>query len=652
MLINCANTNYDKYLTPPSNLKENKEVESGYYEIEPKEALKWSFNESLDNLGALIGKDNLAQILNGKEVKSPAYSKKDSSWLKQSNIIGINPRALGSYFDIVKYAMTFPEDAIHLLPLFEQGCTASLYAPVNFKLSEEFLDKDLARLGFKTPESQLKLTVNLLHALGKNVGFDFLQHTDRFSQEVFVNPDNFIWAKLDDNSEYELNYPKVHPDNIGEEVKKAVVEFLRQNGDSNNEEISEIILNNFYSYPPNKRMLLLFGKNDEKQGSKRRVALMNFVRDKHLETKPLSIDDPRTRIVFKEMMSNENASWAVFTDNRNDKIFGNLTAYKLYHLDKDGNPDISRPNKSAWDFILNQTSDFQKEYGFDFLRADMGYLSFDDDNLDIHAKLKETIQKNSKHFATFGECFAGFSDENPRAIQRKNYDAVLGNLQYKNVYDYDFLNTVKAYNFNPDYKVAVTSITTDSDQECYNEHYDDFQNKIRCFFGLFLNQPSYMGMGLETRETGTKDEAKLTKNFINDWGNEKYIWGENREFFDVLSGLRRVYSSIKDTIRKQAHYWLWTTDNKVASWFYHDNNKPSFVFVSNTDTFSKRETEIQNPLDTGVLDEKTDKVALKQIYSTERNKLEGVIISKGKKFKVTNLAPGESRIYKVVKKED
>lgn len=635
-------------------------VDSSYYQVEPKEALEWSFDESIEKLSQLIGKKNLIQILNGKKVNSPAFKTQNSNWMNEAKIVGVNPRAIGTYFNIVKYAMTFPEDSIHLLPLFEQGCQGSLYAPVNFKLTDEFMDENLTRLGFDTPEKQLKLTINLLHALNKNVGMDFLQHSDRFSEEVFLNPDNFIWAKIDKSQNKEFEYPQIHPDKLGSEVEKLVVDFLQSNGDSKGQKVNPMILENFYNLPEEKRRQLLFGTRDtglsEQQRTQRRIELMDYIRNCGFETKPISLDDPRRKIVFKEMMSNENASWATFTDNQEDRLFGNLTSYKLYHLDENGEVDINRPNYKARDFLVDKTVQFQHEFGFDFLRADMGYLSFKDNKFDIHAALKDCIGKSEKHFSTFGECFAGFGDNQTSVddIRRKKYDAVLGDLHYQNVYKPDFSDIVKAYNFSPDFKISLTSITADSDQARYNEHYDNFQDKIRAFLGLFLNQPSYMGMGLETRDVNPVDGKNLTKDFINDWGIKKYEWGSNREFFDTLSGMRNLYSKIKDSIKKQAHYWLWTQDKNVLSWFYYNdkNNKPSYLFALNSSPDYKEETEIENIFDTNIKEGLKDKngLALREVYSSDNNVIDSVVI-KGKKFKLRNLAPGECRVYKVLNPE-
>ncbi len=627
-----------------------------YFEVTPESALNWDFNTSLKALQTLIGKNEVQNIFQGKSIQAPHQNDRNSEWLKQSKVVGINPRAIGSYFDIVKYAMTFPEDSLHLLPLFEQGCQGSLYAPVNFKLSEEFMDKDLTKLGFDTPEKQLKLTMNLLHALNKNVGMDFLQHTDRFSEEVFINPDNFIWAKVDESKQRELQYPEVHPDKIGEDVKNAVVDFLKENGDTKGQPVKEIYLQNFYNLSEDRRREILFGSDNSEQKTTRRVALMNHVRNANLETKPISLDDPRRKIVFKEMQGNNGVTWANFTDNMGDRMFGNLTGYKLYHLDENGQVDISKPNKSAWDFVCKQNAKFQQDYNFDFLRADMGYLTFDDEKRDIHSKVKEYIQnQGAHHFASLGECFCGFGDnQNTEAIKRKNYDSVLGNLHYENVYDYNFNDIVKAYNFAPDYKVSLTSITADSDQARYNQHYDNFQNKIRTFFGLFLNQPSYMGMGLETREDNPTEGKNLTKDFINDWGIPKYEWGQNKSFFKTISGMRNVFAKIKDDIQKQLHYWLWTSDKKVASWFYYtkDALNPSYLFVANTDTNQKDEVEVQNLFDTNVSDninKNRDTLALKEIYSSEKTEASDIdIMVKRKSHKIRNLKAGECRVYKII----
>lgn len=510
-----------------------------YYKISPQTALNRNFDTTYRALENIIGKKLVYEIFNGKEIKGPHAGEANSEWFGQSKIIGINPRAIGSYFDIVKYAMTFPEDSIHIMPLFEQGYQSSLYAPINFQLSEEFMDEKLKKLGFDTPEKQLKLTVNLLHALNKNVGMDFLEHTDRFSEEVFINPDFFSWAKIAPIKERELIYPEINPDKIGDFIKEAVIEFLRINGDDKGEKIPEIILKNLYSFKEDKIREIIFSNGNLKTRTKRRVALMEHIRSLGYETRPISHYSLKKKVDFKKMMQANGKTWAIFSDNGGgtdeDCQFGNLAGFKLYHLDKNANPDITRPNIEAWEYICKQYANFQSEYGFDFLRADMGYLHYGDSLRDIHSLIKEYIKQNgTKHFATMGECFSLLGYGEDEAIRRKNYDSVLGNLHYENVYNPQFCSIIRAYNFNPNYKVCLTSITADSDQTKYNENYDNFQNTIRLFLGLFSNQPSYMGMGLETRDTNPTEGKNLTKDFINNWGVKNYEWGKICNFLPLF----------------------------------------------------------------------------------------------------------------------
>lgn len=632
---------------------------SSYYEIKPQTALDWDFDTAYKALENLIGKRQTQEIFNGKQIASPHSKELNSEWLKQSKIIGINPRAIGTYFDIVKYAMTFPEDSIHLLPLFESGCLNSLYAPLNFKLSKEFMDDDLSKIGFNTPEKQLKLVINILHALNKSVGMDFLQHTDRFSQEVFINPNNFIWTKIDLEKGEEQEYPDVEPDRIGEDVKDKVIEFLRNNGNAKGEKIPEATLQKLYSLKEDKIRELLFGNSSTEEQERRRVELMNYIRSFGFETKPISIDDPQRKIVFKNINIDKYTTWAGFTDNLDNRIFGSLTGYKLYHLDENGYVDTSRPNYSAWEFICRKNLEFQSEYNFDFLRADMGYLHYSNDKKnDIHSCVKHYIQQHgAPYFASLGESFSGYSDIKNEALRRKSYDAILGNLHYEEVYNPNYNFIVKRYNFAPDYKICVTSLTADADQAKYNNYFDDFQNKIRVFYGLFLNQPSYMGMGLETRDANPTESAKLTKDFINNWGNKFYEWGQNDHFFNIISGMRYAFAKISDKLKSQLHFWLNTGDKKVASWLYYDKKSsiPSFIFVANADTNNKDEVEVQNPFDTPMAEEfgrEKNSLAVKKVYSSKDcNCEEGQIIIKGKKYKIRNLAAGECRIYKVINPE-
>ena len=92
-----------------------------YIEIKPDEILKTSFDDALSLLKSLIGETKFQQALNF-EIKSPLVNQKSSDWLKSAKIVGINPRITKTYFGIIKYAMTFPEDAVHIMQIGRASC--------------------------------------------------------------------------------------------------------------------------------------------------------------------------------------------------------------------------------------------------------------------------------------------------------------------------------------------------------------------------------------------------------------------------------------------------------------------------------------------------------------------------------------------------
>ena len=188
----------------------------------PDECLKLSFRHSLELIKDLIGNEQL-EAAKKFQIPSPFQNEKNTDWAQTVKIIGINPRITKTYWGIVKYAMTFPENGIHLMPLFETG-DGSLYVQNSWELNDEFLDKDLADYGFKSSKEQLKFVVNILHALGKAVGFDALPHVDNFSEIVILNPSCFEWIKLTpDKKSQDFT---AETENLGKEIETLLINKL------------------------------------------------------------------------------------------------------------------------------------------------------------------------------------------------------------------------------------------------------------------------------------------------------------------------------------------------------------------------------------------------------------------------------------------
>ena len=121
-----------------------------FYQLKPKDCLDLSFEQSFVMLKKLLEPNVLDKAFDiTKPYPSPIEDKKDTRWCKTAKIIGINPRLTKTFWGIVKYAMTFPETCIHIMPLWTTGDRGSLYVQTSWHLNNEFIDADLYNKGFE-----------------------------------------------------------------------------------------------------------------------------------------------------------------------------------------------------------------------------------------------------------------------------------------------------------------------------------------------------------------------------------------------------------------------------------------------------------------------------------------------------------------------
>ena len=166
----------------------------------PEQALELSAQDTLEILRLRLG-EGLAMALEHADpgtvlspapaaIRSPVFGLPDGTWLQQTNLVGINVRTVGTFWNVIKYALTLPkvQDSIHLLPIWEPGVVGSLYGISSWQINAEFFSPELASAcpDLDSVERQLKAIINLLHAMGKTVGMDVIPHTDRFSEIVLA----------------------------------------------------------------------------------------------------------------------------------------------------------------------------------------------------------------------------------------------------------------------------------------------------------------------------------------------------------------------------------------------------------------------------------------------------------------------------------
>lgn len=639
-----------------------------FIKTDPEKVLNISFHETVKMLSCLMSKEDLKKAFDiNIFYPSPVKDFKNGNWIKKNKIIGINPRIARTYFGIIKYAMTFPEESIHIMPLWEPGCDGSIYSRINWKLSEKWLDPELSDKGFDSPEKQLKLVINLLHALGKTVGFDAVPHTDKYAEEVFISPEFFEWVKLNPQRTKQLSLSKIEYNNLYEEVKTIIRGFLENNGDSNNIKIDETLLNDFYSdtIDLNLRSKLLFGLNPD-TALKRRLELINLIRGNCFETIPVFEHSPCRPILFDKIVSNKGLEWAEFKVKDKPEgsvVFNSVTPYKWYEIDDQGYINIEKPNLNVWQYFIDEITNFQSEYNFDFLRADMAHvqISHSHSNKEKHLhydnelwkKVKENVQRKVPYFATFAESFLNeYYIDAVQDMKNKAFDIILGMSNYTFLNN-DYIDCIKRYrkiatesNVSP----CISMITGDSDKPAGTDFWKSPNAiELRYFTMLFLDLPGYSAMGIEKRELIPKSDEEFSGLFTLD-KPFKYKWGENINLLKYFQKIRKLYPEIQSKTKSQTLKWFETGSEFNACWGYYNkkNSEFSYIFMLNIDTQKSPVINLKSL--TSFIDNK--KYYLKPVYSVLTNLSEIKKIDLAKSYLCDNIPLADCRIYKVCSKKN
>ena len=555
-------------------------------------------------------------------LESPVQNKQDSSWIKTVNMVGINVRTIGSFWNVIKYTLTLStaQSSVHLLPIWECGVVASLYGIASWNINPEFFDQELA-LAFphlNTVEKQLKVVTNILHLMGKTVGMDVIPHTDRYSEIALANPQFFEWLQ---RREFEITD---HSENLHEQVQERILDFLYQYGGSVSEHYprkkEEFFDNNIYS--EEKRLLFLFGEKNNLEGrNKRRNQLINHLFSEGYEPVPATMAPPYRGLQVDKReeaktVDEDGRVWRDYVITKPEpmsRVFGPLARVKLYES-KDNNRnweiDFSKPQREVWEYMAQKYLGFAHDYGFDFMRGDMSHVQMNpdinysksDSYYDIHKYIKRIIQQEKPSFGYFAESFLappntmayGIEEDH---LEASDTDTTLGDLQSMVVGTEQFIssfaryhNLMKTRHFAPNF----TIMTADKDDPRFDTFYLK-GNEIRMFMGLFLtDMPSYMALGFEQRvphPTPAPNEhyTKLYVFQLSEGKNAthgKYHWGQNGELFHNLSELKNITEKIYQSIENRQIEWLIEPDilgkKKVVAWTQAKQSK--YLFVVNLDT--------------------------------------------------------------------
>ncbi len=622
------------------------------------------------------------------ELASPVADRPDGSWLRSSNMVGINVRTVGTFWNVAKYLLTVPGtiDSVHLLPIWEPGVVDSLYGMASWQLNTEFFSPELAEQvpHLDTVERQLRAVVNLIHASGRTVGMDVIPHTDRYSEVALAQPQYFEWLQRQDLRIVD------HRDDLHVDVQAAVMSWLEQAGPAVAGQAHPTDPAEFFGpkVDEDRRLRVLFGLPGDRDGrNQRRADLVRHLASYGFEPVPATMGTPFRGIEVDtrdeaKVTDSEGNTWRDYVISEPQpmsRVFNPLARYKLYGRVDDNRSwevDFHSPRPEVWDYVVAKYTDIQRRYGFDFMRGDMSHVQMRPDGIpqdldrhyDLLGTVKNEIGREIPSFGYFAETFLpprdvfGFGEEMDH-LEAADADTTQGDLQSTVVGTDSFITRFRQYLDLADTRSvtpAFTVMTPDKDDPRFDEFYVK-GNEVRTFISYFLTDiPSYVGLGFETRDahlTAWPNEH-YTKLFVfREHGEsnvypskarhgDRFLWGKNGHLFGNLTRLRLFADRIFPTIAGRPVRWLLLPDARVyrreLAWTQVD--RPDYVFVASIDT--------ENPsgyfgipalpgLGTGP--------TLTLEFSTVGDvpPVDQELTGNGHHYRVESLEPGEGRVYRV-----
>ncbi|MEM7572738.1 MAG: hypothetical protein AAF433_07550 [Bacteroidota bacterium] len=580
--------------------------ETGHvYDLLPEFALQLPAKELIPLLEQRLGVAVYNNCLDHQtSIPSPLRGQVDGNWIKRSKMVGVNVRTISTFWQLIRYALTLPQhiNAIHLLPIWEPGVVSSLYGMASWQINPEFYSSDLADQypELNTVEKQLRVVINLLHALGKVVGMDVIPHTDRYSEMVLANPRYFEWLQRDNLRIVD------HSSRCYLQAEAAILNWLQYAGSADGSPLPMDPRTFFEQTSEAERLAVLFGLPQEHDSRQiRRVRLVDHLYRLGLEPVPATMAppyrglevDPHPDAVTVDDAGRAWRDYRITAPTEMSRVFGPLTRYQLYErLDenRDWQIDFSRPRPEVCSYVAEGYAAVQAAYNFDFMRGDMSHVQMrptgpvaaPEPYYDLLGHVKEHIQQQVSHFAYFAESFLveddymGYGNEVQHLIASQA-EVTLGNLQSMVPGEEEFLSNFRYYlDLQEQQSVSpcLTIITGDKDDPRFDKFYR-WAVEARFFTALLLpDWPAYYSLGIEQRDVHASPwpNEYYTKLYVFQLQHGPkatkgpYRWGSHTELFHRLDWLQRYVAHLWPTIASASSRWLLPpdpeSDHAVLAW--------------------------------------------------------------------------------------
>jgi hypothetical protein len=304
-------------------------------------------------------------------------------------------------------------DTLYLLPLSrfslkdKKGELGSPYGVANFFELDPSL-KDNLTGNYLTVEEEFQALVEACHILNMRVTIDLIPRTNAVDNDLIKNhPDWFYWIKADEAMSFRVPYVEGLPNTLPPDIK---------------------YMEKVFSSSDVKRHIKMFQFNPKKQDAelyeKVIMSSENVVDDieKHFNLKIApafsdhinDVQPPWTDVTFFRMFMDHPKATKVYLDNPNQPpyiLFDTIKANLFPGLE---------PNQELWELLAGIIPYYQKTFGIDGARIDMG-----------HALPKELLnmiisraRKTDPDFAFIAE---ELNPDNAQKAKEAGYNIIIGN---------------------------------------------------------------------------------------------------------------------------------------------------------------------------------------------------------------------------------
>lgn len=340
--------------------------------------------------------------------------------IDDSNIYNLSE--LGSFVKsiaLLPYLQSIGVDVLYFLPLSSyskyrpKGDLGSSYAVLDFTKLDEGLKESLT--GNKmTVEEEFKAFVEAAHILGIRIMIDIIPRTNALDSNLILDhPDWFYWINSKDLKTYEPPYI----DTIEADTIPPLPEYMER----------------VYNHPNTQKHLKYFKNNPKSINPKKWVEVRKLVKSgENILDATNKLYKMTVAPAFSDHINDVQPPWYDVTFFRlyldhptraKKYVKDNQPPYILFDTIKASLHPGKKPNMPLWNLIADIIPYYQKEFGIDGARIDMG-----------HALPKELVDLIIKRAKEIDPDFMFIAEElnpgNAGVAKRLGYDAIIGNGFY------------------------------------------------------------------------------------------------------------------------------------------------------------------------------------------------------------------------------